>query len=130
MKNIEVTKFLYEAWTAQKNSHAPYSKIKVGVALLTTEGKIYRGCNVETTTMSLSICAERVSLLSALADGKKNFVQICIVSETEKPLLPCGACRQLLFEFAPNLIIISANHKGEYIIKSLKELIPNPPLVY
>ena len=120
--------YIKEAWEVRENAYAPYSGLKVGVVLVTRDGKIYKGCNIETPVMSLSICAERAALINALADGERNFAHLIIVAETEQPLLPCGACRQMLSDFTSNLLITSVNHKGQQVSISLKDLFLQPPI--
>lgn len=110
------------------SAHVPYSGFKVGAILTTREGKNYKGCNIETSVASLSLCAERVALVNALANGERDFVRMIIIAESGQPLLPCGVCRQMLSEFAPNLLITSLNHKGDQITISLEELFPSRPV--
>ena len=105
---------------------APLSGYLVGAALLTAEGKIYSGCNVENTSLSLSICAERVALLKALSEGEREFKAIAIVSSGLSHCPPCGACRQMLYEFAPDIEVIMTDPKGRIISKKIEELLPFP----
>jgi cytidine deaminase len=128
MKEKTLEKFILEAWKAWENAYTPYSKFKVGTALITAKNKIYKGCNIEIPVFSLSLCAERVALINAITEGERNFKEMIIVTKNERPLLPCGACRQMLLEFSPNLIITSLNHKNNKITISLKELLPHPPI--
>ncbi|HEX9491922.1 MAG TPA: cytidine deaminase, partial [Thermoanaerobaculia bacterium] len=86
-----------EAKAARENAVAPFSKFKVGAALRTKSGKIYRGCNVENCTYGLTVCAERVALLTALAAGEREFNAIAVVTQSEEPGTPCGPCRQLMW---------------------------------
>lgn len=125
-KNLE--KLILEAWKVWKNAYVPYSKFKVGTILITTKGKIYKGCNIEIPIFSLSLCAERVALISAIVEGEREFKEMFIVSKNKEPLLPCGVCRQMLIEFAPNLMITSINHKNQKITIPLKKLFPHPPI--
>ena len=109
---------------AQKNAYAPYSGFKVGAALLTKSGKIYTGCNVENASYGLACCAERNAVFKAISEGEKEFRAIAIMSDSAEPTAPCGACRQVLNEFAPNIKIIMTGLKGTKI-SSLKKLLPS-----
>ena len=100
------------ARTARQNAYVPYSTFKVGAALVTRDGTIYHGCNVENASYGLTNCAERTAFFSAIADGRKpgDFVQLAIVGETEGPISPCGACRQVILELGgTDLQVIRAN---------------------
>lgn len=93
-------KLIEEAKRALENAYAPYSKFRVGAAILTESGNIYKGCNVENASFGAAICAERTAATSAIAaEGKVNFKEIAIASESEQPAPPCGICRQFLSEF-------------------------------
>ncbi len=92
-----------------QNAYAPYSKFKVGAALLTKSDKIYLGCNVENASYSMTICAERNAVFQAIADGNKDFVAIAIYVDSEVLFQPCGACRQVLAEFADDITVIVSN---------------------
>jgi cytidine deaminase len=108
---------------ARANSYSPYSGFSVGAALLTEESKVFTGCNIENSSLGLTCCAERVALFKAVSEGEKNFLKLAISGEGKKAIFPCGACLQALFEFAPNLIIITL--KGDEIQRvSLRELLP------
>ena len=105
---------------------APFSKFKVGAALLTPAGRIIGGCNVENATYGLTVCAERVAMFKALSEGHRVFTRIAVVADTDAPTPPCGACRQILWEFGGNLEVQLANlteKKGTY---QLKDLLPLP----
>jgi cytidine deaminase len=106
------------------NAVAPYSNFKVGAALLTSEGKVYTGCNVENATYGLSVCAERVALWKALSEGERRFIRIVVASESARPASPCGACRQLLWEFAGDIKVILANPRGQTETHQLAALLP------
>ena len=116
-------KMLLAAKEARKFSQAKYSNFKVGAALLTNNDEIYSGCNVESSSYSLTICAERVALTKALSEGITEFKAIAIAARDGEFCPPCGACRQLLFDYAPDIDVILTNGKD---IKSykLKELLP------
>ncbi|MBN2790502.1 MAG: cytidine deaminase [Candidatus Delongbacteria bacterium] len=118
---------LYEtAHNARENASAIYSNFKVGAALRTKSGKIYFGSNIESSSFGLSICAERVALFTALSNGEREFDTIFILSNSEIPASPCGACRQLLYDYAPELNVIMSNLKKEIVIDNIKNLLKNP----
>ncbi len=112
------------AVAAQKKALAPYSHFKVGAALRTKEGKTYAGINVESSSYGLTICAERVALFKALSEGEREFDTIAIVTDSDELCPPCGACRQVLWDYAPNLKIILSNLKGEIKEYELRDLFP------
>ena len=111
---------------ARENADAAYSKFKVGAALETGDGTIVTGCNIENATYGLTICAERVAMFKALSEGHRVFTRIAIVADTEAPTPPCGACRQILWEFGGNLEIELANLKESKGKHHLKNLLPLP----
>ena len=121
MKDSEL---IEKAKRARERAYAPYSKFKVGAALLTKRGKVYTGANVENATFGLTVCAERVALFKAVTSGEKNFVKIAVVADKDEPVTPCGACRQVLSEFASDLKIICANLKGKTERYNLRKLLP------
>jgi len=105
---------------------ATFSGFPVGAALETTDGTIVGGCNVENATLGLTICAERVAMFNALSGGHRAFTRIAIVADTEKATPPCGACRQVLWEFAGDLEIVLVTGSGETHVHRLKTLLPLP----
>jgi len=109
---------------ARENAYAPYSKFKVGAAILTEDGEVYTGVNVENASFGLTVCAERVALFKAVSDGKRSFKAIAVVVNTEEPVPPCGACRQVLSEFG-DMEVIMANLKGDVKIARLRDLLPD-----
>lgn len=117
---------LEAAWQVWERAYAPYSRFHVGAALQAEDGQIFVGCNVENLSYGLTICAERVALASAAAVGQRRFKRIWIVAETKEPISPCGACRQVLAEFSPNLVVLSSNREGKTGQWSLAELLPRP----
>jgi len=121
---MEIYNRLIQAATeVRKKAYAPYSNFKVGAAVLTKEGKVFTGCNVENASYGLSICAERVAIFKAISEGYKNFIAIAVVADTETPVKPCGACRQVMAEFG-NYDVIMANLKGDVRIMKVSELLP------
>lgn len=121
-----MTDLISEARAARENAVAPFSNYKVGAALVTKSGKVYRGCNVENCTYGLTVCAERVALLTALAAGDRSFTAIAVVSQSEDPATPCGPCRQLMWEFCGDIDVTIANLNGKRIDYKLSELFPHP----
>ncbi|HSP16287.1 MAG TPA: cytidine deaminase [Thermoanaerobaculia bacterium] len=115
-----------EARKARENAVAPFSRYKVGAALLTKSGKVYRGCNVENCTYALTVCAERVALLTALAAGEREFTAIAVVTQSEEPGTPCGPCRQLMWEYCGDIDVTIANLGGKRIDYKLSTLFPYP----
>jgi cytidine deaminase len=114
------------ARAARRNAHAPFSRFLVGAALETAGGRIVTGCNVENATYGLTICAERVAVFKAISEGEREFVRIAVVAATTEPTPPCGACRQILWEFGCDLEVVLANLtevKGTY---RLRDLLPLP----
>jgi cytidine deaminase len=111
---------------ARDRAHAPFSHFRVGAALETADGQIVTGCNVENATYGLTICAERVAVFKAMSEGHRQFRRIVILADTAEPTPPCGACRQILWEFGGDLEIILANLDGEKARFHLKDLLPHP----
>jgi len=113
------------AMRALDNAHAPYSNFKVGAALLTRDGRVITGCNVENSAYGLAICAETLAVASAVSQGLTEFDEIAIASDDREPTPPCGACRQVLNEFAPNIRISSYTRDGKEASWTLQELLPH-----
>jgi cytidine deaminase len=117
---------IVEATKARENAVAPFSRYKVGAALLTKDGKVFRGCNVENCTYALTVCAERVALLTALAAGEREFTAIAVVTQSEVPGTPCGPCRQLMWEYCGDIDVTIANLTGKRFDYKLSALFPHP----
>lgn len=125
---MNVDNILDMALTARFHAYAPYSKFKVGCAILLKNGQYVLGCNIENKSFGLSICAERNAAFKLISEGKtKNDVEaICIVADTKSPTSPCGACREVLMELlAPNTKVILANLNRDFIELTLDELLPH-----
>lgn len=120
----EYKKLIKEAEKARKRAYTPYSKFKVGAAILTSDGKIFTGCNIENASFGLTVCAERVAISKAISEGSYKFKAIVIVGDTNRPCSPCGACRQVISEFGEDIKIIMSNLKGDIKIKKIRELLP------
>jgi cytidine deaminase len=112
------------AKSARLQSIAPFSGFLVGAAVKTDEGKVYTGCNVESASYGLTVCAERVAIWKALSEGERQFVELAIVADTEALTPPCGTCRQIIWEFAKNATIVLGNLRDETQIVSIRELLP------
>jgi cytidine deaminase len=121
---IDWNKLISAARAVRKNAYAKFSGFEVGAALLTDDGEIITGCNVENSSFGLTICAERTAVFKAVSEGHKEFVAIAIVSNSDQPARPCGACRQVLFEFNPDLEIACANINGTVDKFKLSDLFP------
>jgi cytidine deaminase len=113
------------ATEARERAFAPYSGFRVGAALLAEDGIVVAGCNVESASYGLTICAERVALVKGISEGHRRFTRICVVADTDRLTPPCGACRQLLWEFAPEATVILANLKGDTAEYAMRELLPH-----
>lgn len=125
MEEKEIQAWIQKAIKAREYAYAPYSKFLVGAVLVDESGREYTGVNVENTSYGLSICAERNSIFSAVAQGMKKISLLCVVGDTEEPIQPCGACRQVILEFATaDTKIILSNLQGKYEIYSIEELLP------
>jgi cytidine deaminase len=124
---IDSKKLVQAAAKARLGSVSPYSKFKVGAALLTKSGEIIGGANVESASYGLTCCAERIALFKALTDGKKDFIAIAVVARCDGGPMPCGACRQLLREYAPGAKVFIADSDDLKKIKTftVKELLPS-----
>jgi cytidine deaminase len=114
------------ALEVRKNAHAPFSKFQVGAALEDETGRIHTGCNVENATYGLTLCAERVAVFKAISEGARKFRRIAVVADTDVLTPPCGACRQILWEFCGDLDIILANPRGKTETLHLRDLFPRP----
>ncbi|MBO8140038.1 MAG: cytidine deaminase [Thermosipho sp. (in: Bacteria)] len=119
----KIEELINEAFNAKEKAYAPYSNFKVGAALLTRSGKIYTGCNIENASYGLTCCAERVAIFKAVSEGEKEFDTLVVVGDTDEPISPCGACRQVMSEFGDyEVILVSKNRKIKKV--SVKELLP------
>jgi cytidine deaminase len=112
------------ARAAALRAYSPYSKIRVGAALLGADGKVYAGCNVENASYGLTLCAERAAVVQAIAGGTQRFRAIAVTTNQKDALMPCGACRQVLHEFAPELCVIVQGDGGPRVRARLSELLP------
>lgn len=113
------------ATSARARAFAPYSNFRVGAALEASDGQLITGCNVESASYGLTICAERVALVKAVSEGFTEFLRVAVVTDVDSLTPPCGACRQLLWEFAPNATVILANLKGLRETFRMSDLLPH-----
>jgi len=117
---------LSAALAARRHAFAPFSKFQVGAALEDAGGRIHTGCNVENATYGLTVCAERVAVFKAISEGVRNFRRIAVAADTDNLTPPCGACRQILWEFCGDIEILLVNPRGKTETYRLKELFPKP----
>ena len=122
----DATRLIEAARAVRLHAHAPFSHFLVGAALETDDGRIVTGCNVENATYGLTVCAERVAVFKAISKGCRRFVRVAVVADTEAPTPPCGACRQILWEFGGDLEVILANLKEEKGRHRMRDLLPLP----
>ncbi|WP_026694523.1 cytidine deaminase [Peribacillus kribbensis] len=122
MENKQLVNHAIEART---RAYVKYSGFQVGAAILTSTGKVYSGCNIENASYGLANCAERTAVFKAVSEGETSFEAVAIAGDTDGPISPCGACRQVLAEFcSENTQIILANLKGDYTVTNIQELLP------
>ena len=121
-----MSKLIDAALAARENAHAPFSKFKVGAAIEDQTGRIFTGCNVENATYGLTICAERVAVFKAISEGARKFTRIAVAADTDVLTPPCGACRQILWEFCGNAELILVNLQGKTESFRLKDIFPRP----
>ncbi|BDG46476.1 MULTISPECIES: cytidine deaminase [Parageobacillus] len=122
---MRTNELIEEAKKAREYAYVPYSKFKVGAALLTKDGKVYRGCNIENAAYSMCNCAERTALFKAYSEGDTEFVALAVIADAPRPVPPCGACRQVIFELCPSdMKVILANLNGDIAELTVKELLP------
>jgi cytidine deaminase len=126
LDDAQLQSLVDKAWEARLNAYAPYSQFHVGAALLTGDGRIFTGANVENASLGLSMCAERVALGAAAAAGARSVAAIAVAGVDDQGVVPCGACRQVLSEFSPKVLIIRCRPDGTYAVTSLAELLSSP----
>ena len=116
---------MQEAVTARGKSHSPYSRFAVGAALITASGRIYHGCNVENASFGLTCCAERTAVFKAVSEGERDFFAIAVTARAGHGAPPCGACRQVMAEFSPDLWVYWRDMRGALLKKRLRALLPD-----
>ncbi len=114
------------ARAAKRFSHSPYSRFRVGAAVLTSSGKIYTGCNIENSSYGLTVCAERTALFKAVSEGETSFTAIAIASDEQTATPPCGACRQVIMDLAGDIDVILTTRRGASTTLKVTELLPYP----
>lgn len=120
---MEVQRLIQAAQEARSKAYCPYSGFAVGASLQTADGTIYSGCNIENASYGLTVCAERVAIYKAVSEGKRDWGVLCLCADS--PVVPCGACLQVMAEFNKNLLIVVSDEKGQYKEYKLNELIPH-----
>ncbi|TMQ48363.1 MAG: cytidine deaminase [Candidatus Eisenbacteria bacterium] len=123
---ISPARLMADAEKARAQAYAPYSKFKVGAALLTRGGRIVHGCNVENASFGLSICAERNAVWKAVSEGERDFVAVAVTAGRAGGASPCGACRQVLHEFAPGLVVYWRDGEGRIVERTIGDLLREP----
>ncbi len=122
---MEKDRLIEEAKKARELAYVPYSKFKVGAALLGKDGKVYHGCNIENAAYSMCNCAERTALFKAYSEGEKDFDALCVVADTKRPVPPCGACRQVIAELcSQDMKVILTNLQGDIEETTVEKLLP------
>ena len=131
LTETQIKSLIADAMEARTRSYSPYSNFEVGAALLTKSGKVYKGCNIENAAFTPTICGERTAVFKAVSEGETEFEAIAIIGAPKGVVLtgdknsgPCGVCRQVLREFAPDITIIGANNLDDYYVTTLTELLP------
>ena len=116
---------MQSAKEASAFSYSPYSHFPVGAAVLTDSGRVFRGCNVENASYGLTNCAERTAIFTAAAAGERQLSGVAIYTPTDQPAAPCGACRQVIYEFGPDCFVVSVCDGDQYLFMNIRELIPH-----
>jgi cytidine deaminase len=123
---VNVDQLIEEAKKAREKAYTPYSKFGVGAALLTKDGKVYHGCNIENAAFSMCNCAERSAMFNAFSEGDRDFKMLAVIADTARPCSPCGACRQVMSELCPSdMKVVLTNLKGDIFETTVGELLPD-----
>ncbi len=123
---MDYTHLAQSARRARTRSRSPYSKFRVGSALLTSGGKVFTGCNIENSSFGLTICAERTALFKAVSEGYSRFRAIAVATDESTFVAPCGACRQVILELAGDIDVVLVNRRGGIMVMKASDLIPHP----
>lgn len=122
---MNIEQLIEEAKKAREKAYVPYSKFGVGAALLTTDGKVYHGCNIENAAYSMCNCAERTAVFKAFSEGDRQYQMMAVVADTDRPCSPCGACRQVIAELCPKeMKVVLTNLKGDVLETTVEQLLP------
>ncbi|NMB46852.1 MAG: cytidine deaminase [Firmicutes bacterium] len=124
MTEKEIHDLIEQAIIARKRAYAPYSHFPVGAAVLTNTGEVYTGCNIENASYGATCCAERVALFKAISEGHEDIRGIAVVAASHEAVPPCGICRQVMIELAPQAVLAMANLEGKRVVTTVKELLP------
>lgn len=124
MSAIDVQALAAAAVAAREQAYAPYSQFAVGAAVLADDGKVFAGCNIENASYPATVCAERTALFSAYAAGARQIAALAVVADTPGPVSPCGVCRQVIFELAPEALVVLANLRGDVLETTPSALLP------
>jgi len=126
LSDRRLTALAQKAWETWLFAYAPYSQFRVGAALLAADGRVFTGANVENPSYGLSMCAERVAVGAAAAAGVRSFAAVAVAGDSTSGLVPCGACRQVLAEFSPDMLVLRCRRDGTYEQMRLRDLMPSP----
>jgi cytidine deaminase len=122
--NEDLQELVEAAREVREKAYTPYSEFRVGAAVRTREGKIYQGCNIESASYGLTVCAERVAIWKAVSEGEKEFTSLAVVADTQELTPPCGTCRQIIWEFCGDVPVTFSNLHGKTETVTMKELLP------
>jgi cytidine deaminase len=127
LRAIPLNELIDRARQARGHAHAPYSNFKVGAAVVCADGRIFTGCNIENSSYGSTLCAEQVALAKAVSEGARDFVRIAVIADANRPVPPCGACRQVIFELCGReMEVVMAKLDGQFEIRKASELLPAP----
>lgn len=124
MNNRTIELLVKSARKAREYAYAPYSGFSVGAAVLTAQGKVYTGCNIESASSGATCCAERTAVFKAVSEGDTEIVAVCCIADTNEPVAPCGICRQVIMEWGAQIEVVMANLKGETRVIKIEDLLP------
>jgi cytidine deaminase len=124
LNDKQIEELVESAKKVREMAYAPFSNFRVGAAVRTKNGKIYTGCNVESASYGLTVCAERIAIWKAVSEGEREFVRVSVVADTEELTPPCGVCRQIIWEFCGDIPVTFANLKGKTETVQMSELLP------
>ena len=124
--NALIDDLINQASIAREKAYTPYSHFPVGAAVLTSTGEVYTGCNIENASYGATCCAERVAIFKAISQGHRDIRGIAVVAGSQEPVPPCGICRQVMIELAPQAVVAMANLEGKREVRTVDELLPSP----